>query len=400
MDKREFISELEQALSVLQEEELRDILDEYEQHIDMKVESGLTESEAIEDFGSLTQLTAEILEAYHVRADYAAGPKAKGSTEKRDKLAEENERSGNGKSVLENGASICKNGCMALGRGIRKACIWIWGILGWIWRQVCRPFSWSWRMGKKVGLSWRERSMAAREDQGLADSSFQYQARNSGKEDGTLVMAPDKITTGQAGNPASRGRISDKKRDKAGEGGWICRMFGAVGHGIAHMVSLGVKAAFWCVRMAWNACCIGGSLLIAFLGLFCLYGFGVLVILLAGGYPLMGVTLGCFGLVLCTFSAAGFVLTLLWKPACARQTGARPYKKGLAGAFGIPDEIPPNRQRKFHGKDRSKKEMRLAVAEGTFESGELMNQAEEEEKPEEKIEKEMDSIGEEGGQHA
>ena len=65
MDKKTFISELEQALSVLQEEELRDIMEEYEQHIDMKVQRGLTEEEAIADFGNLKELTAEILEAYH-----------------------------------------------------------------------------------------------------------------------------------------------------------------------------------------------------------------------------------------------------------------------------------------------------------------------------------------------
>ena len=43
MDKKTFISKLEQALSVLQEDELRDIISEYEQHIDLKQESGLTE---------------------------------------------------------------------------------------------------------------------------------------------------------------------------------------------------------------------------------------------------------------------------------------------------------------------------------------------------------------------
>lgn len=65
--------ELERSLSVLQESELRDILSEYEQHIDMKVKSGLSEEEAIADFGSIPELTAEILEAYHVRADFGPG---------------------------------------------------------------------------------------------------------------------------------------------------------------------------------------------------------------------------------------------------------------------------------------------------------------------------------------
>ena len=73
MDKNTFMRELERSLSVLQESELRDILSEYEQHIDMKVKSGLSEEEAIADFGSIPELTAEILEAYHVRADFGPG---------------------------------------------------------------------------------------------------------------------------------------------------------------------------------------------------------------------------------------------------------------------------------------------------------------------------------------
>lgn len=334
MDKKAFLAELAQALSVLQEEELRDILDEYEQHIDMKVENGLTEQEAIEDFGSLTELTAEILEAYHVRADYASGLREKGDTEKRDSLTEQKEWSGDGKRVLESGVSLCKHGCMVLGRGIEKAGMWIWGVLGWTWHQACRPFLWSWRMGKEAVLSWRKRRLTPGESQGIADSPFQRQGRNSGREDGALAVASDRSGAGQAENSVIRGRISDRRGDgrrRTEEDGRICRMLGAAGHGISHMVSMAVKAAFWCVRAAWNACCIGGSLMIAFFGLFCLYGFGVLVILLADGYPLLGATLGCFGLVLCTFSAAGFVLTLLWKQ--------------------------PGRQQDFQGKDRSEKGM-------------------------------------------
>ena len=49
MDKNTFMKELEQALSVLQKDELKDILSEYEQHIDMKMKSGLTEEEAEEE---------------------------------------------------------------------------------------------------------------------------------------------------------------------------------------------------------------------------------------------------------------------------------------------------------------------------------------------------------------
>lgn len=87
MKKTEFIDLLRKKLSIIEENELNDILDEYEQHITMKMESGkFTEEEAIEDFGDLNQLTAEILEAYHVRTNYA-------EYEKKEKMAQLAEKS-------------------------------------------------------------------------------------------------------------------------------------------------------------------------------------------------------------------------------------------------------------------------------------------------------------------
>ena len=89
MDKKTFLEELRSSLSVLQETELNDIMDEYEQHIDMKVQSGLTEEEAIAEFGNRKELTAEILEAYHVRADYEAGQNGPEKREAKEKSAVE-----------------------------------------------------------------------------------------------------------------------------------------------------------------------------------------------------------------------------------------------------------------------------------------------------------------------
>ena len=70
MNKSEFLNELENRIRVLEKNEISDILGEYSQHIDMRVQSGLSESEAIKDFGSIEELTAEILEAYHVNPEY------------------------------------------------------------------------------------------------------------------------------------------------------------------------------------------------------------------------------------------------------------------------------------------------------------------------------------------
>jgi len=68
--KQEFLNLLEQRLMVLNDEERADLLSEYEQHIKMKVQSGLSEEEAIADFGDPEELIRELLEAYHLNTTY------------------------------------------------------------------------------------------------------------------------------------------------------------------------------------------------------------------------------------------------------------------------------------------------------------------------------------------
>lgn len=66
MNKEGFLNELRGHLRVLDEKEQQDIIDEYAQHIDLKIKSGLSEEEAISDFGNVEELARDILEAYHV----------------------------------------------------------------------------------------------------------------------------------------------------------------------------------------------------------------------------------------------------------------------------------------------------------------------------------------------
>ena len=70
MNKASFLTELAGHLRVLAEQEQQDILNEYAQHIDMKIKKGMSEEEAIGDFGPVKELAAEILEAYHVNPEY------------------------------------------------------------------------------------------------------------------------------------------------------------------------------------------------------------------------------------------------------------------------------------------------------------------------------------------
>ena len=70
MTKTEFLTFLEQRLMVLNDSERADLLNEYEEHIDMKMESGLSEEEAIQGFGDPEELVKELLDAYHLNTDY------------------------------------------------------------------------------------------------------------------------------------------------------------------------------------------------------------------------------------------------------------------------------------------------------------------------------------------
>ena len=55
---------------MLDEKERKDMIEEYSQHISMCMKSGMKEEEAIEDFGDMDDLIAEILEAYHLDPEY------------------------------------------------------------------------------------------------------------------------------------------------------------------------------------------------------------------------------------------------------------------------------------------------------------------------------------------
>lgn len=68
MNKNEFLKELRKSIHMLEDDEQADIVNEYSQHIDMKVKEGMSEADAIADFGPFDQLVEEVLGAYHVKA--------------------------------------------------------------------------------------------------------------------------------------------------------------------------------------------------------------------------------------------------------------------------------------------------------------------------------------------
>lgn len=73
MTKKRFLSELKKRISILNEQEINDILNEYEESIDEKVKHGKKVSDAIADFGDIDELAEGILEAYKINPKYNAG---------------------------------------------------------------------------------------------------------------------------------------------------------------------------------------------------------------------------------------------------------------------------------------------------------------------------------------
>lgn len=139
MTRQEFLGFLNKRLQVLKQQEREDILSEYEQHIMMRMENGLSEEDAIKDFGNLEELVSEILDAYHV--DGECGKKTLG-IDKREV----------GRQVSEGVSGACSKAGKGIGAlwgffkkmlqaaagGIKRA---VYGTGGWlkkIWSRLRR----------------------------------------------------------------------------------------------------------------------------------------------------------------------------------------------------------------------------------------------------------------------
>ena len=139
MNKTEFLNELEKRIRVLEKNEIKDILSEYSQHIDMRMESGLSEADAIKDFGNMDDLAAEILEAYHVNPEY----------EKNDDTvtdAVENKKGLKGlwtafMGICASAAGGIKSFFKACGRLIKKIVLKIWSLISLLWFKIKGLFS-------------------------------------------------------------------------------------------------------------------------------------------------------------------------------------------------------------------------------------------------------------------
>lgn len=241
MSKEMFLGVLREHLKVLEDQEQQDILQEYAQHIDIKMQNGLSEEEAIRDFGPVKELAAEILEAYHVKPEFG---ETFGETEPK-------------KGIVRSAGAAASEG----GRAVRKA--------GGFVKEKAAAFG---RMLKRFGRKIKEGF------ERLSERVTRPFKKKEGGED--RQMTPEK-------------RREEGKdwtlRQAAGKTG---RFFGKLWRGFLCLV-------VWLLRAFWNVFCLGGSVLFGLYALLALFGLGAVVILCFQGYPLRGIALICLGGILC-----------------------------------------------------------------------------------------------------
>lgn len=270
MTKHEFLMELRKYLSVLHENEKKDILDEYEQHIDMKMQEGLHEEEVIKEFGPVKDFAADILEAYHVNLDFKVRPEMNFS-----KVKEES------KKVYRGIGGFIKGFWGGLVDITKKICV---GIKHYFFISIgflFRPIRWISQKQKE----WKNMSkiQPINESEILQEKKCEVQKVKD-------VIDSDKLLS-------RIGRNVKRLMNTIWKNFCKCIIFciRALGFGIV----LGT-------RILWNGI-VGLLIILCGLGtLVCLFLLGILIVLLFQGYPIAGFTISSLGLVLSFGAATSF----------------------------------------------------------------------------------------------
>ncbi len=299
MNKETFLEELRGCLHVLEDQEQEDILEEYAQHIDMKRQKGLSEEEAIKDFGPVKELAAEILEAYHVKPEFGPKGLAARLPEWEMGKAEKNIRDGHFFRRIYNFAA---GKLTAFCHGIRKGFRCFWG--------KCRIFAgWLMKlwMGKKAGM--KDTGENGGTENGKGESGItqnQQRLDESMKEQAAMNgNAEQKPMNVRKNRPAV-----NRKDIGRGIGGF----FRIAGRGIAVLWNWFVRFCTGWICLFWNIGWLLASLLFAAMAMAALAGFGALLILVFEGYPLLGILIISLGGVFCfaALSCGAFSLRI-WK---------------------------------------------------------------------------------------
>lgn len=261
MKKTEFLSELKKRISLLEDDEQQDIIDEYSQHIDNKVAKGMTEAEAIEDFGPFDQLVEELLGAYHVKA--SAVEKTAGFSA--------NSLVDGGKRAAEKAVDATKKGCSKL-----KHC----------WEE----------------FDGRQEQVDASEDAAVAGN-------------GSAGVAPENASGAKTSRTKSALDKTARTVKNAGK---------SAAQGGSSLWSSAVACAKTLVRWCWNLCIICMVACIAFCALCGLFSLGFCLVMLVQGYPLAGVSLAALGASVALTCLSALCIQLVFLKKRPEKRGSSP----------------------------------------------------------------------------
>lgn len=277
-NKDSFLKELQSRLSVLEEAEQQDILAEYAQHIDLRVAGGLTEEEAVQDFGDIDQLAGEILSAYHVKATYQA-PKEK-------------KRLPSPWPAIRRGASGVGGFFRRIGGGIadgfRRLADCVKRGAGWCGAHLKKLFS--------------KRPKAEEEAEPQGAQNIETAEKQELTERGEETALPE------AAECTEKMEVEASVEHTEKRGTALRRGTRRLGHGLRRLCR---NAA----RLAWNLLLLLCALPFVGLGLLALVCLGTLAALLVQGYPLAGIALCCLGGAACCVGVLGLGSSLVWHRA-------------------------------------------------------------------------------------
>ena len=275
MTKAEFLKHLDKRLQILKEQEREDILGEYDQHIELKMGNGLSEEEAIRDFGDLEELAEEILDAYNVNPLY-------GQEEKRPSLVNMEELGDKAGAAGRKAAS----GLKAAGRGV-------WHLLGVIW-EMGKMFALTiWHLLQRMGAGLKHGCLVMVHWLPFGDRVM--------TEDGEMVKERKPFLEMFRAKRENR-ETEVRERSKVDMWSKISNGGRAVGRWLVRLVSFCFRLCVLLFVLAPAA--IGDCL--------ALVGLGVLVVMVLQGYPLIGVTIMTFGFLACGVSFVWLIWNLLY----------------------------------------------------------------------------------------
>lgn len=298
MSKELFLEELQKHLEILEDQEQQDILQEYAQHIDIKIQNGQSEEDAIRDFGPVKELAAEILEAYHVKPDFGGERKKKGlsgpgSIKMRDKAGK-----------LRELGMFLKHKAQAFFHGIGS----LFGKAGKSLKGFCLRAAGAVSQKKNV----EEESETEKTPVVGGKPGEGYEKYGSGGFSGTERNKGGRKTM----ETANGGKTLENRSFWQVLSGGCGKMI----RGIGTLVR-------WCLRLFWNAFWIVFGVCAGCFTLFALFGFGALLVLRMQGYPLTGAVLVCLGSFLAGGGLSGFCFSLIWRKKIQKSAEKRTEKR-------------------------------------------------------------------------